>query len=173
MDIFIKIVKKTSEICGVIATFLLLLSVLAIVHMVVERYVFNLSTVWQTEFVIFSLAGATFIGSPYILLKKGHVNVEIIPHYLGKRGKFICALIASLTSFLFCLIISYVAFQYWHKSYTGDWKTGTVWDAKIWKLMISFPIGMTLTSLQYIADILSLLTGREMPFQNPNTGEAH
>ncbi len=46
--------------------------------MVVERYVFNLSTSWQTEFVIYSLAGGTFIGCPYVLLKKGHVNVELI-----------------------------------------------------------------------------------------------
>jgi TRAP-type C4-dicarboxylate transport system permease small subunit len=39
------------------------------------RYVLNASTVWQTEFVTYSIVAATFLGSPYVLMRRGHVNV--------------------------------------------------------------------------------------------------
>ena len=77
MDFFIRSVHRISIFCGTVATALLCLAILVIIDMVVERYVFNLSTSWQTEFVIYSLAGGTFIGCPYVLLKKGHVNVIV------------------------------------------------------------------------------------------------
>ena len=51
--------------------------------MVFVRYVLNQNTIWQTDFVTFSLVAATFIGSPYLLLTRGHVNVDVLPLYLG------------------------------------------------------------------------------------------
>ena len=96
MDTYIKFVHSLSRWCGTVATILLITAILAILNMVVERYVFNLTTSWQTEYVIYSLAGATFIGSPYVLLERGHVNVELLPHYLGHKGKLILAIIVLL-----------------------------------------------------------------------------
>jgi TRAP-type C4-dicarboxylate transport system permease small subunit len=52
----------------------------------------------------------------------------------------------------------------WFKAYVGNYTTGTIWNEKLWKLYLSFPVGMFITILQYIADIASLLTKREMPF---------
>src|SRR2546423_11206786 len=36
--------------------------------MVFVRYVLNQNTIWQTDFVTWSLVAATFVGSPYVLL---------------------------------------------------------------------------------------------------------
>ena len=55
--------------------------------MVFVRYVLKGSAIWQHEFVTFSLIGATFIGAPYVLLTRGHVNVDLLPLYLGPRGR--------------------------------------------------------------------------------------
>ena len=48
------------------------------------------------------------------------------------------------------------------------WETGevknSVWAPKLWVPYISLPIGFTLLSLQYIADIYCLATGRAAPF---------
>ena len=164
MNSFIKFVHYISRFCGTIATILLISAILVIIDMVVERYVFNLSTSWQTEFVIYSLAAATFIGCPYVLLVKGHVNVELLPHYFDYKGKLFLALLASFMSLLFFIVLFVLGTEMWWKSYTENWTTGTIWNAKMWKLYLSFPIGMFITILQYIADIISLITKREMPF---------
>lgn len=47
--------------------------------MVVVRYVLGTSTIWQNEFVTFAVVAATLFGSPYVLLTKGHVNVDLLP----------------------------------------------------------------------------------------------
>ena len=67
MNSFIRFVHSLSKLCGTVATVLLITAILVIINMVVSRYVFNLTTSWQTEYVIYSLAGATFIGCPYVL----------------------------------------------------------------------------------------------------------
>ncbi len=100
MNTFIKFVHSLSRLCGTVATVLLISAILVIINMVVSRYVFNLTTSWQTEYVIYSLAGATFIGCPYVLLEKGHVNVELLPHYLDYKGKLILAIICSVLSLI-------------------------------------------------------------------------
>ena len=57
-------------------------------QMVFIRYVLNQNTIWQTDFVTYSLIAATFIGAPYVLLTKGHVNVDVLPLYVGERARF-------------------------------------------------------------------------------------
>src|SRR5210317_85687 len=128
MDFFIRSVHRISLFCGTVATALLCLAILVIIDMVVERYVFNLSTSWQTEFVIYSLAAATFIGCPYVLLVKGHVNVELLPHYFDYKGKLFLALLASFMSLLFFIVLFVLGAEMWWKSYTENWTTGTIWN---------------------------------------------
>jgi len=164
MDSFIKFTHALSRFCGTVATVLLISAILVIINMVVERYVFNLTTSWQTEYVIYSLAGATFIGSPYVLLEKGHVNVELLPHYLDYKGKLILAIICSVLSLIFCTVIFYLSAHWWYDAYINNHTTGTIWNAYLWKLHFPLPLGMFIMILQYVADILSLITRREMPF---------
>src|SRR6266705_4574310 len=68
-----------SQACGIFAAGLIGAAVLVVCHMVFVRYALNHNTIWQTDFTIYSLIGATFIGSPYVLLTRGHVNVDVLP----------------------------------------------------------------------------------------------
>ena len=67
MDQFIRGVTLISQICGVFAAGLIAASVVVVCEMVFIRYVLNETTIWQTDFVTFSIVAATFIGSPYLL----------------------------------------------------------------------------------------------------------
>ncbi|MFQ5785186.1 MAG: TRAP transporter small permease [Alphaproteobacteria bacterium] len=164
MDIFIAWVGRVSQLCGVIAALLLAAAVLVVCEMVVLRYFLNASTIWQTEFVIYSLVAATFIGSPYVLLRRGHVNVDLLPLYLGHRGRVALALIASLAALAFTLVVAWTGFVLWREAWDGGWRTDTVWELPLWISYLPLPLGIGLLALQYVADILSLLTGRAMPF---------
>ncbi|MFV0368550.1 MAG: TRAP transporter small permease, partial [Hyphomicrobiaceae bacterium] len=55
MRIFLSTVDRISEFLGIVAMLLLAAAVLVVCQMIMMRYVFNASTVWQTEFVIYSL----------------------------------------------------------------------------------------------------------------------
>ncbi len=175
MKKFTKLVGFVSTVCGVFASVLVGLAILVVCQMVVMRYFLNASTIWQTEFVIFSLVGSTFIGCPYVLMVKGHVNVELLPHYLGRRGRYALAMIASLLGLLFCSILTWKGYGLFHEALVNGWTTDTIWALPLWIPYLSIPLGIGLLSLQYVADILALACGQEMPFgmdpHSPSEGE--
>ena len=161
MFAFIKFIHSLSKLCGVISTALIASAVLVTTQMVIVRYLFKMSTVWQTEYVIFSLAAATFIGAPYVLMKKGHVNVDLIPYYLNQKGKNILAIAAAILALIFLLVLFYSSVQLTNHAWVKNIKTPTIWSFPMWKVYIFLPIGMGIMILQYLADILSIIYKHE------------
>jgi TRAP-type C4-dicarboxylate transport system permease small subunit len=164
IDWFIGAVARLSEAGGVAAVALLLAAVLVICQMVFVRYVLQASAIWQHEFVTFSLIGATFIGAPYVLLTRGHVYVDLVPHYLGPRGRLALGLCAGLISLAFCALLAGYGFLFWYQAWANDWHAETVWRPPLWIPYFAVPLGMGLLALQSLAGILALLTGRDAPF---------
>jgi len=157
MFVFIRFIHSLSKLCGIISTTLIASAVLVTTQMVIVRYAFKMSTVWQTEYVIFSLAAATFIGAPYVLMKKGHVNVDLIPYYLNQKGKKILAIVAAVLALSFLAILFYSSVELTTHAWVKNVKTPTIWSFPMWKVYIFLPIGMGIMILQYLADILSVI----------------
>jgi TRAP-type C4-dicarboxylate transport system permease small subunit len=164
MVTFIFAVKKISQLCGIIAAVLIASGVIIVCQMVFIRYVLNENTIWQTDFVTYCLVGATFIGSPYVLLTRGHVNVDVLPLYLAPKPRFYLALLSSVLSLAFCLIMTVLTLQFWHEAWENRWVSDTMWRARLWIPYSTMPIGLGLLSLQYVVDVICLLTGRDPPF---------
>lgn len=164
MDQFITTVRRLSQFCGILSALTLAAAVLVVCHMVVLRYLLNESTVWQTEFAVYSIVGATLIGSPYVLLRRGHVNVDLLPLYLPPRARLVLAFLASGLALLFCAILTYSGAELWLDAWNGNWKTASIWALPMWIAYAPIPVGIGLLCLQYVADILCLATGRDMPF---------
>ena len=103
MDTYIRAVNFLSRVAGVTAALLIALAVLVICDIVVERYILNLTTIWQIDVVTYSIVGATFVGSSYVLMTRGHVNVDILPLHCGPRARYWLALFTSLLAIAFCV----------------------------------------------------------------------
>ncbi len=164
MESFVRIVKQISQICGIVAAALIALAVLVVCHMVFVRYVLNHSTIWQTDFVTYSLVAATFVGSPYLLLTRGHVNVDVLPLYLGPRPRFWLAVASITMSFAFAVVMTVLTFQLFLEAWQNGWRSDSMWRARLWIPYSSMPIGLGLLSLQSVADFYNLITRREEPF---------
>jgi TRAP-type C4-dicarboxylate transport system permease small subunit len=164
LEVFIVTVRRLSQLCGILSALTLAAAVLVVCQMVVLRYLLNQSTVWQTEFAVYGIVGATLIGSPYVLLRRGHVNVDLLPLYLPHRGRLALAYLASGLALLFCLALTYSGAELWLDAWHGNWKTASIWALPLWIAYAPIPVGIGLLCLQYLADILCLATGREMPF---------
>ncbi|HLT78986.1 MAG TPA: TRAP transporter small permease [Ferrovibrio sp.] len=164
MERFAALIRLLSRISGVFATLLIILSIIVVCQMIFQRVVLGQSTIWQTEFVTFALIAATFVGAPYVLLTRGHVNVDLVPLMLGHRARIVAALLASTLALIFCAIVLYQSVFWWHEAFVTDRLTSSMWRARVWIPYLSIPVGMGLISLQYVVDIWALLTGRDMPF---------
>ena len=164
MDSFVRAVRRVSQLSGIVAAALIALGVLVVCHMVFVRYVLNQNTIWQTDLTTYCLIAATFIGSPFVLMTRGHVNVDVLPHYLGPRARFWLALFAASVSLAFSVTLAVLTFNFWKEAWDNRWVSDTMWRARLWIPYSSMPIGLGLLSLQYVADIYNLVTGREPPF---------
>ena len=164
MDSFVRAVRAVSQLCGFIAAALIALGVLVVCHMVFVRYALGQNTIWQTDFTTYCLIAATFVGSPFVLMTRGHVNVDVLPHYLRPRARFRLALFAASLSLAFAAVLAVLTFNFWKEAWDHRWVSDTMWRARLWIPYSSMPIGLCLLSLQYVADIYNLVTGREPPF---------
>ncbi|MCB1413047.1 MAG: TRAP transporter small permease [Xanthobacteraceae bacterium] len=164
MEVFVRAITLVSRLCGVAAALLIAAAVVVVCHMVFVRAVLNDNTIWQTDFTTYSLIAATFIGSPYLLLNRGHVNVDVLPLYLGRRGRFGLALAATLMSLGFCVTMTILACQFWHEAWANAWVSDTMWRVRLWIPYAAMPVGLGVLTLQYVASLYNLVTGREPPF---------
>lgn len=162
MNVFVRVVDRISQTFGVIAMLLLAAAVLVVCQMIFIRYALNASTVWQTEFVIYSIMAATFLGSPYVLLHRGHVGVDLLPTMLGGTGRFILELIGGLISLAFCIVLAYSGWIYFHEAWEGGWTTDTVWALPLWIPLLPLPIGIGMLCVQYIAEFIKLTRGETL-----------
>nr|WP_297456692.1 TRAP transporter small permease subunit [uncultured Halomonas sp.] len=151
---YIRFMDTLSSIVAVIAGALLAIGVLAICHMIFMRYILGESTVWQTEFTIFSITASMLLGTPYVLMTGGHVAVTALPDAIGGITRKLMLLVASLVGLSFCVALSYGAWHYVIEAYSLGWTTGTVWNPPLWPALLPMAIGISLLSLQYVAEIL-------------------
>lgn len=134
------------------------------VQMIVIRYVFNGSTVWQTEAVIYLVIAATLIGLPYVQRLRGHVNVDLIPLALTGRTRYAMAMVTSILSIVIVAIMVFYGFDYWHFAYSRGWTSDTIWAVRLWIPYAAIPIGFGLLLLQLIADFVAVIIGVDKPF---------
>ena len=164
VDAFVRAVRWISTILGYFAAGLIGLGVLVVCHMVFVRYALNQNTIWQTDFVTYSLVAATFIGSPYVLMTRGHVNVDVLPHYAGPRLRYALALFGSGITLAFAVTLAILTFLFWKEAWDNKWVSDTMWRARLWIPYLSMPVGLTALSLEALAGLLALATHREAPF---------
>ncbi len=164
MEIFIQGVTYLSRIAGVVAALLISLAVVAICDMVIERYIVNRTTIWQIDVVTYGVVGATFIGSAYVLMTRGHVNVDVVPLHSGQRTRYWLALVSGVLALAFCIVVFVLCTRYWYQAWAENWHSNTVWRARLWIPYLSMPVGLGLLVLQYAVELIQLVTGRSAPF---------
>ena len=164
MSSLIKVVETLSRACGVVAGALIALGVFVVCEMVFERSVLGTNTVWQTDFVTNSMIAATFIGSPYVLMTRGHVNVDVLPLHAGPRLRYALALFSIVLALGFIVVLGVLGYGYWHEAWINNWHSNTIWRVRLWIPYAAMPIGLALLALQYVVELICLVTGRSPPF---------
>ena len=162
--LWIAAVHAASRVTGVMAAGLILLSIFVVCQMVFVRAVLGHSSIWQTEFVTFSLVAATFIGAPYILLTRGHVAVDVLPLMVDQPARRMLHLVGNVIALGFCLFFLYGSWHWWIEAFNLNQTTSSMWRARLWIPYLSVPVGLALLSLQFLAEIWMVMSRRTFPF---------
>ena len=156
MRLFIRVISAISQGLGVLAAALLFSAVLSVSHMVFVRYALGWSTVWQTEYTAYAIVAATFLGAPWVLIVKGHVNVDIVQMAAAPPLRLAMQILAALFSLLFVALLAYAGWVHFEEAWSNDWTSETVWAVPLWMPLLPMPVGTVMLALQYVAEILRL-----------------
>lgn len=160
----LRAIDGISTVCGWFAATLIIASIFVTCHMIFVRFVLRQSTIWQTEAVIYMMIAVTTVGLAYVQRLRGHVNVDLIPSMLPNGARrFLAYLVLAMTIVLMATLTFY-AFEGWHEAYQRNWKSSTVWGARLWIPMLALPVGFGLYTLQLVADLVALHLRLDTPF---------
>jgi len=154
---YIYTVSTLSRALAFAATLLIIAAMLVVCQMIVMRYALRAATIWQTDFVVFAATAAMFMGAPYVLMKGGHVGVDVIDMLLSPRTRSRLRLVASLLGLVFCLIMLAATWIQFMDAWEGDWRHASVWAPPLWIPLSVLPASFAMLCLQYVAQILTLL----------------
>ena len=164
MDTYIRAVAFLSRVAGVFAAFLICARRARDLRHGRRALYLNLTTIWQIDVVTYCIVGATFVGSAYVLMTRGHVNVDILPLHVGPRSRYWLALFTNLLALAFCIVIFVLCTFYWYEAYSQRWLSNTVWRAR---LVDSLSLDADRTGAarpSVLGRTARLVTGRAPPF---------
>lgn len=159
--VFHRIVHKISTMFGVVSAGMIVLAVLITCQMIFVRKVLGLSTVWQTEMVVYLVIGATVLGIPYVQMTRGHVNMDFVPMLLSPKG---VAILRSFTTGLTLMIAGLMAFyglEHFLYAYNRNLTSETIWGVRLWIPYSVIPIGFTAMALQLVSDLILYAQGKD------------
>ena len=158
MRLYIAIVSAASRALAVVAVLALLAAVLFVSDMVFERYMLGRSTTWQTEYTTYAIVAATFLGSPWVLIERGHVNVDLLQISVRPRMRVALEAAAGLASLLFVALLAYAGWLHFEEALGNGWTSDTVTATPLWIPLLPMPVGTVVLALQYIAELMRLFT---------------
>lgn len=167
---YVTAVGNASRGLAIFATALVIASMLVICQMIAMRYLLRQPTIWQTDFVIFSATAAMFLGAPYVLLRGGHVGVDVVEMIVGGHTRAVLRVVASLLGLLFCVIMLIATWIQFHDAWAGNWKHSSVWAPPLWVPLSTLPVSFAMLCLQYVAQLLTLLTVLHAPVTSGQDG---
>ncbi len=148
-----RVINTLSNIAGYLSALAIVIATLAITEGVLVRYIFRVPTIWQVELAVYMLMCATFLGSPWVLKEKGHINIQLITSRFSPKTNAILNLSTSFLAFAFCLLVAWKGWVMWYEAYEGGWVSESLWSVPLVYPYLIIPVGMTLTALQFLVTI--------------------
>lgn len=150
---FVRLVFRLSTACAAVAAVMLLAAALVITWSIVYRAM-GASTYWEIEFSVYMMVASLFLASPYCLATRGHVGVDLLTHYLPQRLARPVAVVVGLVGLAVCLYLAYAGAELTMHAFARGERTESAWAPLKWPLFLAMPVGLGLTALQYVADLL-------------------
>ncbi|MEM9049271.1 MAG: TRAP transporter small permease [Pseudomonadota bacterium] len=120
---------------------------------VLRRELLAYSSIWGEEIVRYSFIYLTWIGAAAAVRERGHIRIDVLMHYIGRRGKAALYLFGDLVM----VAVAIVALIYSFETVEVSARFGSVTDglriSRVWFLM-AVPIGFALVLLRLVQSIL-------------------
>ena len=155
-------IEKINVWFGRITIVFLYILAFVMLYEVVARYAFNSPTMWASDLSMMLFAAICLLGGGYVLLRKGHVNLDILHNRLSTRGKAFVDLFTSLFFFVFIISLMWQGWSMFLESLSiTELSQSTAWAPPLYPVRFLIPFGAALVLLQglmkFIRDLVIAL----------------
>ncbi len=153
MSAFVRFMDRLSVACAAVAAVMLALAALVITWSVIYRAL-GASTYWEIEFSIYMMVGSLFLASPYTLHTRGHVAVDLLSHFLPRRLARGMGVAIAVIGLVVCAYLAVAGGILTVESFLKNEHSESTWAPAKWPLFLAMPVGLALTALQYVAELV-------------------
>jgi TRAP-type C4-dicarboxylate transport system permease small subunit len=150
---FVRAVDALSTALAVLAAACLAAAMLIVCYMVVWRATGH-STYWEIELATYLIVACVLIGSPYCLKTRGHIGVDLLAHVLSPAHRVVLERVLAVLGLAVCLYLAWEGFELTLHALRSGETSGSSWDPPRWPFFALMPLGLGLTALQYVAEML-------------------
>ncbi len=155
---FGRMMRGVSTITGYFSGVLIVVSAACITYEVIWRYYLVRPHTWSMEANIFLLIAATFLASSFTQLKRGHIGTEVLDLVLPASWIPWRVLFGDILSFAICGFLCVRVGLYAVQAWNEGWTTDSIWAPHLWIPYALIAIGMLLTALQYLMQIVEQIS---------------
>lgn len=175
----VKGIDWLAEHTGKVVCWLAVMIALTMTFEVTVRYVFNNPTAWSYDTTIM-MGGVLFLlMTPYVLLHRGHVRVDLFYARFSPRTRNVVDLV--LTPLLLFGALGVFTQQAWKFAFwslaVGEISQFGYWEPTMVPFRFTLAFGFSLLLLEAIAwftrDLFSVITGKELVTSKETGGESH
>lgn len=153
---------------GKLVSFLLIPIILLMVYDTMMRYVFNNPTIWGGDTVRLVSGFYFLLGAGYVLLYRGHVNMDVIFNRFSIRVQAILNLLTALIFFLFCYILLHYGVIFGWRALVAREVTMAPSFLPVYPTKMILPVGAFLLIIQgisnFIRDFSTAISGRRCEY---------
>jgi len=129
---------------------LTVLMMLSVVYDVIARLVFRAPTLWVIDINEYTLVYLTFIPAAWILVRDGHVKVELVVDRLTPRTRRIMGFIGDLMGLVYCVVLAWQSWLVAWVAYQGGYRFSTALALPQFPIFVIIPIGAAWLGLAFL-----------------------
>lgn len=149
-----RVLNKVIDWCiialAAIAGAVLLFLLLAVCFATVSRALFNEPFAFLIDYASYALLYIAFLGAPWLLSKRGHINIDMVINALPPKAKKIWQAVLDLVLAFTCIVIGVIGFQLTKSNFVNNVIISDFLNTPQWVLLISVPLGSFFTAVEAI-----------------------
>ena len=150
-----RIIDRISQVAGIVAASLVLLSCLVSAGNAISRYAFSASSNAWLEIQWYMFAVIVMFGAAYTLKRNEHVRVDLLYMTLSRRGQLWIDILGTVV-FLFptCLILAWLSWPFFMQSFNVYENSSNAGGLLRWPIKLVLPVGFALVALQGLSELI-------------------
>ena len=149
-----RVLNKVIDWCilalAAIAGAVLLFLLLAVCFATVSRALFNEPFAFLIDYASYALLYIAFLGAPWLLSKRCHINIDMVLNALPPKTKKIWQAVLDLVLAFTCIVIGVIGFQLTKSNIMNHVIISDFLNTPQWILLICVPVGSFFTAVEAI-----------------------